>query len=122
MNGAMFHSKTELNLNLRNEGNNMNLKDLKNFITYQIDDRLAECGIDVDQIEQIKIYDRQFPSNDNDDNLVWKLKTDNLSYLDVLARIEQWINNQIVICYMNDTLNRDLSIEIMGSGKGMMAI
>ena len=100
----------------------MNLRDLKNFITYQIDDRLAECGIDVDQIEQIKIYDRQFPSNDNDDNLVWKLKTDNLSYLDVLARIEQWINNQIVICYMNDTLNRDLSIEIMGNGKGMMAI
>ena len=100
----------------------MNLKDLKNFITYQIDDRLAECGIDVDQIEQIKIYDRQFPSNDNDDNLVWKLKTDNLSYLDVLSKIEQWINNEIVICYMNDTLNRDLSIEIMGNGKGMMAI
>ena len=100
----------------------MNLKDLKNFITYQIDDRLAECGIDVDQIEQIKIYDRQFPSNDNDDNLVWKLKADNLDYLDVLARIEQWINNEIVFCYMNDNLNRDLSIEIMGNDKGMMAI
>ena len=99
----------------------MNLKDLKNFITYQIDDRLAECGIDVDQIEQIKIYDRQFPSNDNDDNLVWKLKTDNLSYLDVLSKIEQWINNQIVICYMENK-DRDLSIEIMGNGKGMMAI
>ena len=100
----------------------MNLKDLKNFITYQIDDRLAECGIDVDQIEQIKIYDRQFPSNDNYDNLVWKLKADNLDYLDVLARIEQWINNEIVFCYMNDNLNRDLSIEIMGNDKGMMAI
>jgi hypothetical protein len=104
----------------------MNLKDLKNFITYQIDDRLAECGIDVDQIEQIKIYDRQIPSNDNDDNVVWnvvwKPKTDNLDYLDVLARIEQWICHEIVICYMNDNLNRDLSIEIMGNGKGMMAI
>jgi hypothetical protein len=100
----------------------MNLRDLKSFITYQIDNKLAECGIDVDQIEQIKIYDSQIPSNDNDDNLVWKLKTDNLSYLDVLSKIEQWINNEIVICYMNDTLNRDLSIEIMGNGKGMMAI
>ena len=99
----------------------MNLKDLKNFITYQIDDRLAECGIDSNQIIQIKIYDRQFPSNDNDDNLVWKLKTDNLSYLDVLSKIEQWINNQIVICYMENK-DRDLSIEIMGNGKGMMAI
>lgn len=99
----------------------MNLKDLKNFITYQIDDRLAECGIDVDQIEQIKIYDRQIPSNDNDDNLVWKLKTNNLSYLDVLARIEQWICNEIVICYMENK-DRDLSIEIMGNSKGMMAI
>ena len=99
----------------------MNLRDLKNFITYQIDDRLAECGIDVDQIEQIKIYDRQFPSNYKDDNLVWKLKTDNLSYLDVLSKIEQWINNQIVICYMENK-DRDLSIEIMGNGKGMMAI
>lgn len=99
----------------------MNLRDLKNFITYQIDDRLAECGIDVDQIEQIKIYDRQIPSNDNDDNLVWKLKTNNLSYLDVLARIEQWICNEIVICYMENK-DRDLSIEIMGNSKGMMAI
>ena len=100
----------------------MNLRDLKNFITYQIDDRLAECGIDVDQIEQIKIYDRQFPSNYKDDSLVWKLKTDNLSYLDVLSRIEQWINNEIVICYMNCSTDRDLSIEIMGNGKGMMTI
>ena len=100
----------------------MNLRSLKIFVATQIDNQLAECGIDVDQIEQIKIYDRQFPSNDNDDNLVWKLKTDNLSYLDVLARIEQWINNEIIFCYMNDNLDRDLSIEIMGNGKGMMAI
>lgn len=100
----------------------MNLRNLKVFVATQIDDQLAECGINVDQIEQIKIYDRQFPSNDNDDNLVWKLKTDNLDYLDVLARIEQWINNEIVFCYMNDNLDRDLSIEIMGNGKGMMAI
>ena len=101
----------------------MNLRDLKNFITYQIDDRLAECGIDSNQIIQIKIQDRKLPPDDNVVwNVVWKLKTDNLDYLDVLARIEQWINNEIVICYMNDTLNRDLSIEIMGNGKGMMAI
>ena len=101
----------------------MNLKDLKNFITYQIDDRLAECGIDVDQIEQIKIQDRTLPPDDNVVwNVVWKLKADNLDYLDVLARIEQWINNEIVFCYMNDNLDRDLSIEIMGNGKGMMAI
>ena len=97
----------------------MNLRDLKNFITYQIDDRLAECGIAVNQITQIKIQDRKLPP---DDNLVWKLKTDNLDYLDVLARIEQWICNEIIVCYMNDSLDRDLSIEIMGNGKGMMAI
>ena len=101
----------------------MNLRDLKNFITYQIDDRLAECGIDSNQIIQIKIQDRKLPPDDNIVwNVVWKLKADNLDYLDVLARIEQWINNEIVFCYMNDTLNRDLSIEIMGNGKGMMAI
>ena len=97
----------------------MNLRDLKSFIAYQIDDRLAECGIDVDQITQIKIQDRKLPP---DDDVVWKLKTDNLSYLDVLSRIEQWINNEIVICYMNGSTDRDLSIEIMGNGKGMMAI
>ena len=38
----------------------MNLRDLKNFITYQIDDRLAECGIAVNQITQVKILDRRF--------------------------------------------------------------
>ena len=98
----------------------MNLRDLKNFIT---DDRLAECGIDSNQIIQIKIQDRKLPPDDNVVwNVVWKLKADNLDYLDVLARIEQWINNEIVFCYMNDNLDRDLSIEIMGNGKGMMAI
>ena len=101
----------------------MNLRDLKNFITYQIDDRLAECGIDSNQIIQIKIQDRKLPPDDNVVwNVVWKLKTDNLDYLDVLARIEQWINNEIIFCYMNDNLDRDLSIEIMGNSKGMMAI
>ena len=101
----------------------MNLRDLKNFITYQIDDRLAECGIDSNQIIQIKIQDRKLPPDDNVVwNVVWKLKADNLDYLDVLARIEQWINNEIVFCYMNDNLDRDLSIEITGNGKGMMAI
>ena len=123
MNGAMFHSKTKSNLNLRSEGNNMNLRDLKNFITYQIDDRLAECGIDSNQIIQIKIQDRKLPPDDNVVwNVVWKLKADNLDYLDVLARIEQWINNEIIFCYMNDNLDRDLSIEIIGNSKGMMAI
>ena len=97
----------------------MNLKDLKNFITYQIDDRLAECGIDSNQIIQIKIQDRKLPP---DDNVVWNVVWKLLDYLDVLARIEQWINNEIVFCYMNDNLDRDLSIEIMGNGKGMMAI
>ena len=86
-----------------------------------MDDRLTECGIDVDQIEQIKIYDSQIPSNDNDDNLVWKLKTDNHSYSAVIQKIDQWINTQIVVCYMENK-DRDLSIEIMGNGKGMMAI
>ena len=101
----------------------MNLRDLKNFITCQMDDRLAECGIDSNQITQIKILDRKLPPDDNVVwNVVWKLKADNLDYLDVLARIEQWINNEIIFCYMNDNLDRDLSIEIMGNGKGMMAI
>ena len=101
----------------------MNLRDLKNFITYQIDDRLAECGIDSNQIIQIKIQDRKLPPDDDVVwNVVWKLKADNLDYLDVLARIEQWINNEIVFCYMKDNLDRDLSIEIIGNSKGMMAI
>lgn len=99
----------------------MNLRDLAIFVADQMENKLTECGIKLNQISQIKIYNRQIPSNDNDDNLVWKLKTNNLSYLDVLARIEQWICNEIVICYMENK-DRDLSIEIMGNGKGMMAI
>ena len=101
----------------------MNLKELVIFVSDQMDDRLAECGIDSNQITQIKIQDRKLPPDDNVVwNVVWKLKADNLDYLDVLSKIEQWINNEIVFCYMNDNLNRDLSIEIMGNSKGMMAI
>ena len=99
----------------------MNLKDLKNFITCQMDDRLTECGIDSNQITQIKILDRRLPP---DDNVVWmsrplEHKFDCETVCDMLNR---WITGQIVICYMNDNLDRDLSIEIMGNGKGMMAI
>lgn len=99
----------------------MNLRDLKNFITYQIDDRLAECGIDSNQITQIKILDRILPP---DDNVVWMSRPldHKFNYETVITMLQRWITNQIVICYMNDTLNRDLSIEIMGNGKGMMAI
>ena len=99
----------------------MNLRDLKVFVLTQMANQLAEGGIDVDQIEQIKICDSQIPSNDNDDNLVWKFKTDNHSYSAVIKKIDQWINSQIIICYMENK-DRDLSIEIMGNGKGMMAI
>ena len=100
----------------------MNLRDLKTFVATQMANQLAECGIDVDQIEQVKIYDSKIPSNDNDDNLVWKLKTDNHSYSKIIQKIDQWINIQIIVCYMNDDLDIDLSIEIKGNGKGMMAI
>ena len=100
----------------------MNLRDLKVFVATRMANQLTECGIDVDQIEQLKIYDRQIPSNDNDDNLVWMRKTDNQSYSAVMREIDQWINAQIVICYMDGNSDRDLSIEIMGNGKGMMAI
>ena len=99
----------------------MNLKDLKNFITYQIDDRLAECGIDSNQITLIKIYDRILPP---DDNVVWTLRPLLLGfdYKTVISALLRWINNQIIVRYMIDDLDRDLSIEIMGNGKGMMAI
>lgn len=100
----------------------MNLRNLKVFVATQMANNLTDCGIDVDQIEQIKICDSQIPSNDNDDNLVWKFKADNHSYSAVIQKIDQWINSQIVICYMNGSSDRDLSIEITGNGKGMMAI
>lgn len=99
----------------------MNLRDLKNFITYQIDDRLSECGIDVNQITQIKILDRKLPS---DDNVVWILRPleHKYDYESICDWLLNWIDSQILICYKNDNLDRDLSIEIMGNGKGMMAI
>lgn len=100
----------------------MNLRDLKVFVATQMANKLTECGIEVDQIEQLKIYDRQIPSNDNDHNLVWKLKTNNHSYSALMQKVDQWINAQIVICYLNGELDRDLSIEIKENGKGMMAI
>ena len=100
----------------------MNLRDLKVFVATKMANSLTECGIDVDQIEQLKIYDRQIPSNENEDNLVWMRKIDNQSYSAVMRELDQWINNQIIICYMNEDPDRDLSIEIMGNGKGMMAI
>ena len=101
----------------------MNLRDLKVFVATQMSNRVTECGIDLDQIDQIKIYDMQIPSNDNDDNLVWMRKTDSQSYSAVMREIDQWINAQIIICYMDEILNGvDLSIEISGNGKGMTAI
>ena len=78
----------------------MNLRELSIFVSDTMDDRLAECGIDSNQIIQIKIQDRKLPP---DDNVVWNVV---------------WI----IVCYMNDNLDRDLSIEIMGNSKGMMAI
>lgn len=99
----------------------MNLRDLNAFVASEMVNQLTEGGIKLDQISQIKIYDRQFPSNDNDDNLVWELKANNLSFSCVVRKIERWIETQIIICYMNNT-DRDLSIEIKGNGKGMMAI
>lgn len=99
----------------------MNLRELSIFVAVHMANRLTECGIDVDQIEQIKIYNRQIPSNDN--NLVWELKASNHSFLCIVSKIERWIKTQIIICYMNENLDGvDLSIEIMGNGKGMMAI
>ena len=100
----------------------MNLRDLKIFVATKMANRLTECGINLDQIEQIKIYNRQIPSNDNDDNLVWELKASNHSFSWIVIKIERWIETQIIICYMNGESDRDLSIEIMGNGKGMMAI
>ena len=115
----------------------MNLRDLQNFVISQMTNRLTECGINVDQIEQIKIRDRQIPSNDNDDNVVWMLDTVDIdknpiwmiykygghpNYSTAVTEILRWIDAEIITCYLNDKLNRDLSIEIMGNGKGMMAI
>ena len=99
----------------------MNLRDLSIFVSDTMDDRLAECGIDVNQIIQIKILDRRLPP---DDNVVWMLRPleHKFDYETVCDMLNRWINTQIIICYMNGGTDRDLSIEIMGNGKGMMAI
>lgn len=99
----------------------MNLRDLHNFVVTQMTNRLAECGIDGDQITQIKILDRRLPP---DDNVIWVLRPQEykFDYETVYDWLQSWINGQIIVCYMNDNLDRDLSIEIMGNGKGMMAI
>lgn len=99
----------------------MKLRELNSFISDQLNDRLTECGIDEDQITEIKILDRSLPPNNA---VVWMLRPldHEFDYETVYDWLQRWINNQIVICYMNNTLDRDLSIEIMGNGKGMMAI
>lgn len=99
----------------------MNLKELTIFVADQMDDRLAECGIDGNQIIKITIYDRKLPP---DDNAVWMLRPleHKFDYETVCDMLNRWINTQIIICYMNGGTDRDLSIEIMGNGKGMMAI
>ena len=99
----------------------MNLRDLNIFVSDTMDDRLADCGIDSNQITQIKILDRKLPP---DDNVVWVLRPleHKFDYETVCDMLNRWVTGQIVICYMNDNLDRDLSIEIMGNGKGMMAI
>lgn len=99
----------------------MNLRDLNIFVADQMDDKLADCGIDVNQIIQIKIFDRRLPP---DDDVVWMLRPQDhkFDYDTVWNMLNRWITGQIVICYMTDNLDRDLSIEIMGNGKGMMAI
>lgn len=99
----------------------MNLRDLNIFVSDTMDDRLAECGIDVNQIIQIKIQDRKLPPSED---VIWVLRPleHKLDYETVIDWLQSWINGQIIVCYMNDNLDRDLSIEIMGNGKGMMAI
>ena len=99
----------------------MNLKELVIFVSDTMDDRLAECGIDSNQITRIKILDRRLPP---DDNVVWMLRPleHKFDYETVCDMLNGWINIQIITCYMNGGTDRDLSIEIMGNGKGMMAI
>lgn len=113
----------------------MNLRDLHVFVRCDMAKRLTECGIDVEQIEQIKIRDRQIPSNDNDDNVVWILDAVDIdknpigmlyrynpNYATAVSEIFRWMDSEIITCYLNNNLDRDLSIEIKGNGKGMMAI
>ena len=80
----------------------MNLRDLKKFITYQIDDRLAECGIDSNQITQIKILDRRLPP---DNDVVWKLKTDNLDFFNFSVESlneSKWNIEKLTYDYQDD--------------------
>lgn len=99
----------------------MNLRELTIFVADKMEDRLTECGIDSNQIIKITIYDRKLPP---DDNVIWMLRPldHKFDYETVCDMLQRWINAQIVICYMNGESDRDLSIEIMGNGKGMMAI
>ena len=99
----------------------MNLRELSIFVLNTMDDRLDECGIDVNQITQIKILDRKLPPDDNVVGILRPLDHE-FDYETVYDFLQRWINGQIVICYMNGESDRDLSIEIMGNGKGMMAI
>ena len=56
--------------------------------------------------------------------MVWILRPQDhkFDYETVCDMLQRWINGQIIVCYMNGSSDRDLSIEIMGNGKGMMAI
>ena len=96
----------------------MNLRDLNIFVAVTMDNKLAEYGIGDNQITQIKILDRKLPS---DDNVVWMLrpKEHGFNNLIVIHMLQRWVITQI---FMDDNLDRDLAIEIMGNGKGMMAI
>ena len=99
----------------------MNLRDLNIFVSDQMANRLTECGIDGNQITQIKILNRRLPP---DDNVVWMVRPldHNFNYETVCDMLDRWINGQIVVAYMSKESDRDLSIEIMGNGKGMMVI
>ncbi len=99
----------------------MNLRDLKFFVITRMRDRLTECGIDINQITEIKIFDRRLPPDDSE---VWSLSPLlwEFDYETVCDMLNRRINNLIIACYMTDDLDRDLSIEIKGNGKGMIAI
>lgn len=99
----------------------MNLRDLKTFVVTQMANKLAECGIDTNQITEIKIFDRRLPPDDSE---IWSLSPLLLEfdYETVTSVLLRRLNNMIIACYMTDDLDRDLSIEIKGNGKGMMAI
>ena len=68
----------------------MNLRDLTIFIADQMEDRLTECGIDVNQITQIKILSRKLPP---DDNVVWMLRPldHKFDFETVCDMLQRWI-------------------------------